>query len=444
MAVASRGPLPGATARRDRWVATNWRTKLLLLLLAFSIVPLVVQGMWDSRELRRSHELAIGEALGGIARSRSVALEHLVEDRRQQVERIASLLAPRVEALEAAAEAGVVPAPPVNLPALRDAEALPATGASADEGSPPHAPRTQPQGVDTAAPLREQLALILWDQRQFEELLVLDSEGRVLASTFVEHEQQDASGLEYFRAGRAATFMQPVFLSPITNELTMVISTPLRDARARPLGVLAARLNLESVFEMVTDTTGLGETGEVVAARRDGERLVWVAPTRHDPEAALRRSIEMGRPESAAVQRAALGEAGHGRSLDYRGNEVIAAWQHVPALDWGLVVKMDSAEALAPAARARARMFTLVVLLGAGIAMTSVLAARALVQPLVDLREAAEKISRGDFDVQLDIRSRDEIGQLANSFERMVAAIRFFRAEARGEREDEDDAEARG
>jgi hypothetical protein len=33
--------------------------------------------------------------------------------------------------------------------------------------------------------------------------------------------------------------------------------------------------------------------------------------------------------------------------------------------------------------------------------------------------------------VSLDIRSKDEIGELADSFERMVAAVKFFREQSR-------------
>ncbi len=28
-------------------------------------------------------------------------------------------------------------------------------------------------------------------------------------------------------------------------------------------------------------------------------------------------------------------------SLDYRGKKVIAVWQHMPLLDWGIVAKID-------------------------------------------------------------------------------------------------------
>jgi HAMP domain-containing protein len=60
----------------------------------------------------------------------------------------------------------------------------------------------------------------------------------------------------------------------------------------------------------------------------------------------------------------------------------------------------------------------------------SMAVARTLVQPLKDLKDAADRLSRGDFAVSLDIRSKDEIGELADSFERMVAAVKFFREQS--------------
>ena len=38
----------------------------------------------------------------------------------------------------------------------------------------------------------------------------------------------------------------------------------------------------------------------------------------------------------------------------------------------------------------------------------------------------ADKISKGEMDVTIDVKSKDEIGDLAKSFERMVAAVRFL------------------
>jgi HAMP domain-containing protein len=319
------------------------------------------------------------------------------------------------------------------MPILKDAEALPTSGPPTNGSGGAGAPMVAP-GVQA---LREALDLVLWDQRQFEELLVIDTEGRVVASTHQEHEGHNAEALQYFRDGLRATTVTPVFLSPITEKLTMIVATPIRLQGQGVRGVLAARLNLQRFFSVLGEVTGLGESGETVVGHRDDRRVVFMAPTRHDPGAALRRAIVMGGRESRSLQAAVDGGRGAGRSLDYRGVESLAAWAPVPSLRWGLVVKIDRAEALRPAVRAGLRALMLMLPLIAGIVWVSLLASRALVQPLCDLREAADRISRGDFDVQVDVRSRDEVGALADSFDRMVAAIKFFRAHSRPEEDEE-------
>ena len=76
-------------------------------------------------------------------------------------------------------------------------------------------------------------------------------------------------------------------------------------------------------------------------------------------------------------------------------------------------------------ARRTMLLISLVVIALAIVA--SFAAARALVKPLNDLKTAVEKISKGDFAIELQAKSDDEFGELADSFERMVAAIKFFR-----------------
>ena len=422
----------------------TWRTKLLLLLLAFAVVPLLAQGLWDYLAMRRAFQVTNLESLAGLAKAKAQAIDQVITDRRTQVERIAGLVAPRFAAVQSLRPSAAPPGQ--DLPSLKDAEALPVSG-PAEPGSADAAPTEKATGTVGGAagaalrPLRENLQLILWDQRHFEELLVMDLHGRVVASTYEAHEGHDASALEYFRNGLGTTFVQPVFLSPVTNRLTMIIATPMRDPGQGVIGVLAARLNLARFFEIVTESTGLGETGETVLGTEEGGRLLFTSPTRHDPAAALKRSVplsgDIGRPMQLAVR----GQSGAGRAKDYRGEEVLAGWEPVPSLASGVVVKIDRSEAMQPAVRAGLRVLALLLPLMAAVAVVSWLASRALVRPLLELKAATDRISRGDFDVQLAISSHDEIGQLADSFDRMVAAIKFFRHQSRHRDDDDDDEE---
>ncbi len=120
--------------------------------------------------------------------------------------------------------------------------------------------------------------------------------------------------------------------------------------------MVAFQVSNKEVYELVQDYTGLGNTGETIVASKVGDRATFVTPVRHDPYAAFRRRIPAGSAESQPVQEAVEGGKGTGVFVDYRGQEVLAVWRYSPHLEWGVVVKVDTAEAFAPIARLRNRV----------------------------------------------------------------------------------------
>jgi len=433
----------------------NWRSKLLLLFALFSLAPTAVLSYWGMQALSDQAERNFLDRIEGLAKAKAQVVDQFMKDRVRQVERIATLVVPEMKVItnKSKQETGPTTQP---LQELDDAKVLEGNGrntprkdADTDdepkqplEGPVAPLPRPPPQVTEdpaekATASLRKTLGLILWDQREYEELLIIDSSGAVVASTFQGHEGKTAANIDYFIQGKLATYVQHVFVSPITEKLTMVVATPIKDAEQHAIGVLAARLNLNTFFRLIGDQTGLGQTGETVVAKKIDSEIVLMAPTRHDDDAALKRRIQLGSRHSQALQDAARAQIGSGLSTDYRERRVFAARQYVPSLDWGLVVKIDEDEAREAAISARART----VALAAGIILLalicSFIASKTLVRSLRELKEATEKISKGDLDVKLAIRSRDEVGELADSFERMVAAIKFFR----DDREEEEPSE---
>lgn len=435
----------------------KWSVKLPLLLVLFATLPVSVVAYWTVNLLESNYDQSTREMVEGLAMARSSAITHFTEDRRSEVERIAQLLATPVASALSAGEAMVeakkevvgTPEESEPLPQLKDAEALEDRPGSKETGPAKDEHSTSAEGARDAVPtrssahleeandaLRHQLGLVLWDQKKFEEFLIISATGEVLVSTFQEHEETTAEQLEYFRNGLGATFVQPAFLSPITKRLTMVIATPIRDQDAKVIAVLVARLNLTKFYEMINESTGLKKTGEtVVGALADGH-LMLMAPTRHVPDVEEARKIVMDSASELPLLQAARGQRGNGRTTDYRGQCVYAAWEHIPSLDWALAVKIDCTEALAPVRQAREQMIPLILAIGAVALVFALLVAQALIVPLGALRKAAEKISTGDLDVRLKIPAGDEVGDLADSFERMVSAIKFFREQSRSEEEE--------
>ena len=61
--------------------------------------------------------------------------------------------------------------------------------------------------------------------------------------------------------------------------------------------------------------------------------------------------------------------------------------------------------------------------------------ARKITNPILKLRDIADKVSLGDLDFENTVNAQDEIGELSNSFDRMVTAVRFLVADDGDEKE---------
>lgn len=61
--------------------------------------------------------------------------------------------------------------------------------------------------------------------------------------------------------------------------------------------------------------------------------------------------------------------------------------------------------------------------------LTTLIMANRITKPIIDLKGAAEKISEGDYDQTVSVQRNDEVGMLAQSFNKMVADLRDSQAQ---------------
>ena len=101
----------------------------------------------------------------------------------------------------------------------------------------------------------------------------------------------------------------------------------------------------KTLFPLVAREVVPTQTGETVLVRRDGNDVVLFSPARLVPT--LSRHLRFPLPAAPLAARLALeGHVTFGTFTDYRGVQVLAATQTIPVTGWGLVRKIDRAEAL--------------------------------------------------------------------------------------------------
>ena len=106
--------------------------------------------------------------------------------------------------------------------------------------------------------------------------------------------------------------------------------------------------------------------------------------------------------------------------------EMLGTYSPVTALDWAVVVQKPQREAyrgVYEMQRTARLLALLAVLLSIGV---SIFAARRITNPLQILTQSSRALARGDFSQRVHLRSRTEIGELAETFNTMSEELEHF------------------
>ena len=232
-----------------------------------------------------------------------------------------------------------------------------------------------------------------------------------------------------FEEGKDRVYFSDIFASPSTEgQFAVLVAAPVQNLEGKIVGIIAYEINMAPIYELIQDSTGLGQTGETLIARKVDNKVLFLNPLRHDLNAALKRTVSFGKKQAIPIQEALKGNDGHGLAIDYRGKEVIAAWRYIPDLNWGMVAKIDASEAFETAVRLRDFVLILVIAVMVLSIFVAFFVAKSISDPIQILHEGVEEIGRGNLDHEVGTSATDEIGQLGRAFDQMTQQLRQIAA----------------
>lgn len=204
------------------------------------------------------------------------------------------------------------------------------------------------------------------------------------------------------------------------------------DLGGERVGYLQALLSVEEVADVSANYEGLGRTGETMVVTRDEGTPRVLHPVRAAPVPGD-STMDMSAFAGAGLRLRPVGPAASsldgvehrfpGNAIDYRGQAIWAATDYVPETAWGVVVKVDASEQREPIVEFRDDVIRLAVALAAfAILLGAVLGIR-FAQPIHLLSEAANRIRAGDLSARVGIEREDEVGLLAQTFDKMAAEL---------------------
>ena len=268
----------------------------------------------------------------------------------------------------------------------------------------------------------------------YSQLLLLDNDGRILFSLDPSFSTTSSilvgnlAGTELAVGwDRSRTLLQSElsgFETYGTNAQPLAfITSPVFD-NERVIGVLAMGIGPERIWKMLSDLSGLGDTGEIVTGQRVGENVLVTIPLRFKLDSAFKFKIPIGEGMGSATQKAASGNRGYGNSTDYRGESVIAAWCYLPSYRWGMNVKQDASEAFAMMYFQRNLIIGISLAIILGVIVTALIVARSISNPIRTAVRVAKQVAAGDLRADVGETSDDETGALLNAIQTMTNDLR--------------------
>ncbi len=302
--------------------------KIIILSLCLSIVPLVLVAGIFLYNTQKELKGEIFERLNAVALLKKNKLETFLNSRKEDLRAIQGF--PEVK---------------INLPTLQEFD------------------RDRYSFAYSKAKwqLEDQLRAFM-NSHAYADLLLLDTKGKAvfaanpaharlyLDKTIFNESVLNKAQADIYDSGPVATqdWKYPYILYMISG---------VRDTQGQFAGYIALVVDMNLVYNFLSDNTGLGSTGETLLVKpmEDGA-FMYISPLVYDARAILNKTAVMGFKPGPMDQKVNEG-------ADYRGSEVLSVSQELPSINWRLITKIDKREVFASISNIRTLFFTVCLII---------------------------------------------------------------------------------
>lgn len=246
-------------------------------------------------------------------------------------------------------------------------------------------------------------------------LFILDTKGQTIVRSD-DNALANLSDRDYFKKAfsEKKTNISDILISKATGAPTVVIATPFLGENGQVVGVLCANLDLDSIGKMREKIT-LGETGYAFVT--DSKGLILA----HKDEELVKERRDV--TDVLIVEKALSGDSG-AQAYEYNGVQVFGSYTTVKSTGWAVAVRQSYDEAFAPVKHIQRNSILAGIVIVVLSSIFGFIFSKRIVKPLNILSNASKELSEGNLNYEFEVKTDDEIGELAKSFINMKENLR--------------------
>ena len=214
------------------------------------------------------------------------------------------------------------------------------------------------------------------------------------------------------------------YYGPSNNKPSAFLANVIYDCDGKLHGYIALRFSIDPINQIMQEREGLGESGETYLV---GEDYFMRSDSRFFRESTILKK----KVRTESVNLGIKGKSGIHIIKDYRGVKVLSFYYSLGLknlfscdFDWILLSELDEAEAFKSTNKLQSTYYLIGIAVTIFVIILALFFSKFISNPLKLLKNTAKLIALGDLSQSIDLNQKDEIGQLANSFREMGAGIR--------------------
>ena len=240
-----------------------------------------------------------------------------------------------------------------------------------------------------------------------------------LASTeVISAEGYDVTSKEYYKAvTENKVWITEPYVDAITGGIVITISAPV-NADGSTIGLTAVDIAIDKLTTMV-DEYELGDTGyfslltnnNTIAAHKDSGNLL--------------KSIDEVELSNNIVESVKKRDS-NVKEYIYNNETYFGSCVEIGDTGWQVLSSLPSSELKTNTNRLILTIVTIFIILLISMLMTILAVVRRVTKPIRKITEITNKLAAGELDVNIDVHSNDEIGELAESIKSLTIRLKEY------------------
>jgi GAF domain-containing protein len=258
---------------------------------------------------------------------------------------------------------------------------------------------------------REHMENISGAGEEYNEVMVLNTQGEVLISTMPQSEGGNFEEQLFFRQGTLRFYTGFADVAAFGSE-NLIVATPIFDTDGRVIrGVLAFRSAAESIKEVMENTPGFEEAETYLVDRS------------YKPITKTRTSTDI--VSTHASLEALVDNVSGGQDIyeNYEKQPVLGYYEWFESMQVAIIAEVPLNTVVINSAKPLIGSAVLSLFIIAMAIAAVAIAAHSIVHPITILAQTTESFAAGKLSARAPIERQDEIGALANSYNQMAAQL---------------------